>query len=237
MQETNIQTEALSEEKKVPEESEGAKENEPVVPVPEPIVEAPKGSLIEDVPFTVQAPSGQWGDPVFQNGCEEASLVMAAYWISGKPLTPALAEKEMQALARYEENWLGHSVDTSIEDMGVLLEANYGIASSVEHTDDETLARIREALSEGAIVIVPADGRKLRNPHFTQPGPPRHMLVVIGYDAETKEFITHDPGTKRGERHRYREQVLFEAIRDYPTGDHLPFPEEEHKTMVIIGKS
>jgi hypothetical protein len=197
--------------------------------------EVSESSLIASVPFTAQAPSGQWGDPVFQNGCEEASITMAAYWIMGKPLTPAFAEQEMRAMARIEEDWLGHSVDTSIEDTRILFEKQYGIAARAEHTDDTTLAVIREALSDGAIVIVPADGRKLKNPYFRPPGPVRHMLVVIGYDAKTKEFITNDPGTKRGERYRYREQILFEAIRDYPTGDHLPF-DKDHKTILIVKK-
>ena len=234
MQETNIQTEALSEEKKVPEKSEGAKENEPVIPVSEPIIEAPKGSLIEDVPFTVQAPFGEWDDPVFQNGCEEASLVMAAYWLFGKPLSKESAKQEIVALAGFEDAWLGHSIDTSAEDTLKLFQEYYDITAGEVRTDI-VLADIVEALASGSIVIVPADGRKLRNPYFTQPGPTRHMLVIIGYDAETKEFITNDPGTKHGEGYRYPEKTLFEAILNYPTGDHLPM-EAIRKVMIVIRK-
>lgn len=205
-------------------------------PLPPLRPQAETSSFIDGVPFTAQAPTGQWSDPIFQNGCEEASITMAAYWISGKPLTPAVAEREMRAQAAYEEEWLGHSVDTSIEDTRLLLEKQYGISARAEHTDEETLPRLREALAGGAIVIVPADGRKLGNPYFRPPGPVRHMLVVIGYDAATREFITHDPGTKRGANYRYGETVLFEAIRDYPTGEHLPF-RDDHKVILIIPKS
>jgi hypothetical protein len=48
------------------------------------------------------------------------------------------------------------------------------------------------------------------------------MVVIRGYDVDTKEFITNDVGTRQGENYRYPESVLFNAIRDYPTGDHLP---------------
>src|SRR6266567_9414371 len=41
------------------------------------------------VPFIVQAPFGNWSDPVFQNACEESSIVMAMGWLKGiKTITP-----------------------------------------------------------------------------------------------------------------------------------------------------
>ncbi|MFZ2299857.1 MAG: C39 family peptidase [Candidatus Moraniibacteriota bacterium] len=197
-------------------------------------VKIPERTLIENVPFTVQAPFGEWSDPVFQNACEEASLVMAAYWLSGKPLSKEIAKQEIIALSRFEENWLGHSIDTSAEDTLTLFRDYYNLAFGRVHTD-AGIADIQSALAAGSIVIVPADGRKLGNPHFTQPGPPRHMLVVIGYDVVAKEFITNDPGTKHGDGYRYPENVLYDAILDYPTGDHLPI-KVPRKAMIVIGK-
>ena len=41
---------------------------------------------ITGVPFTSQAPSGQWDNPVYQDGCEEAAALMAVYWAEGKIL-------------------------------------------------------------------------------------------------------------------------------------------------------
>ncbi len=235
-QEADIRTEALLEEKKPPEAEQQPESSQPVKPADSEAVTAAvsENIFIDDAPFTVQAPFGEWVDPLFQNACEEASLVMAAYWISGKPLTKEIAKREIVALSAFEKKWLGHSVDTSAEDTLKLFKDYYGIVSGEVHADIGT-PDIRAALASGAIVIVPADGRKLRNPHFTQPGPTRHMLVIIGYDAITKEFIANDPGTKHGAGYRYPEKTLFEAILDYPTGDHLPI-KIPRTAMIVIGK-
>lgn len=232
-QEADIRTEALPEEKKTI-EPEGRPVDIAVVETEITQDKAPESSLIAGVPFTVQAPFGEWADPVFQNGCEEASLVMAAYWLSGKPLTKEIAKREIAALAGFEDAWLGHSIDTSAEDTLKLFQEYYDITvGAVEN--DITLMDIRDTLASGALVIIPADGRKLQNPHFKQPGPTRHMLVITGYDAETKEFITNDPGTKHGKGYRYPEKILFDAILDYPTGDHLPLRSMK-KVMITVQK-
>lgn len=193
-----------------------------------------KSSLIPGVPFTVQAPFGEWSNPVLQNGCEEASLVMIRYWLSGKPLTQEIAKQEILALARFEDTWLGHSVDTSATDTLKLFQDYYGVTAGEVRMDIES-ADIRTAMADGAVVIVPADGRKLHNPHFRQPGPERHMLVIIGYDVSAKQFITNDPGTKYGDGYRYAERILFDAIEDYPTGRHLPI-QIHRKAMIVMKK-
>lgn len=228
-QEQDIRTENL------PEEHRAAEPEPEQEPEPETVrAEVPESSLIAGVPFTVQAPFGEWDDPVFQNGCEEASLVMAEHWLSGKTLTKEIAKREIAALASFEEKRFGHSIDTSAEDTLKLFRDYYDIASGEVHTDIG-IADIGEALAAGSIVIVPADGRRLQNPHFTQPGPTTHMLVIFGYDAETREFIVNDPGTRHGAGYRYDEDILYGAILDYPTGDHLPI-RSVRKSMIVIGK-
>jgi hypothetical protein len=90
-------------------------------------------------------------------------------------------------------------------------------------------------LRAGNIVLVPANGQKLNNPHYKTPGPERHMLVVRGYNPATDEFITNDPGTKMGEGYRYPSEVLLDAAIDYPTGNHEPIVEAK-KAMIIVSK-
>ncbi|MDO8565612.1 MAG: C39 family peptidase [Candidatus Moranbacteria bacterium] len=191
-------------------------------------------SLIENVPFTVQAPFGEWDVVTFQDGCEEAALVMVAHWLSGKPLTREIAKKEIMDLAGFEDKKYGQSIDTSAEDTQKLLMEYYGVTTSELRTDI-LMTDIQETLAIGAIVIVPADGRKLMNPNYKQPGPTTHMLVVIGYDAGKKEFIANDSGTRKGQGYRYKEDILYEAIRNYPTGDHLPI-RGIHKDMIVVSK-
>lgn len=194
----------------------------------------PQSSFIENVPFTAQAPFGEWSISTFQNGCEEASVVMAAYWALEKPLTKEIAKKEIIALAEFEDKKHGQSIDTSAKDTEKLFKEYYSIITTEVRTDI-AMVDIQETLATGAVVIVPADGRKLKNPNFKQPGPTTHMVVVIGYDAQMREFITNDSGTRNGKGYRYEEEVFYGAIRDYPTGNHLPIV-GIHKDMIVVKK-
>ena len=205
-----------------------------VLPEPVPAVKVSQSSLLENVPFTSQAPFGEWNDSTFQNGCEEAALVMAEYWLTGKVLTKDSAKKEIILLEKFEEKKFGQSIDASTKDTEQLFRDYYGVTTSEVRTDITPLD-IQETLASGALVIVPADGRKLFNPNFKQPGPTTHMVVIIGYDKEKKEFITNDSGTRNGKNYRYKENILFSAIRDYPTGDHLPIKEIK-KVMIVVKK-
>lgn len=194
----------------------------------------PPAFLIPAVPFTVQAPLGQWQDPIYQDACEEASLAMARAWVQGKKLTKEGSTEEIKKLTLFERKKFGQAVDTSIEDTAWLLENYHGIRTgSVER--GITIDDIKRALASEKIVIVPTDGRKLKNPNFKQPGPTRHMLVITGYESEKKIFIVNDPGTRKGEGYQYGEAVLYDAIIDYETGNHVPLTSTD-KVMLVIGK-
>jgi hypothetical protein len=227
--ESGVSSASILEEKNAIEQADKV-----VIDMPVEKVAIPRSSLIESVPFTSQAPFAEWNDPIFQNGCEEAALVMAQYWLTGETLLKEIAKKEIIALSKYEKKEIGQSVDTSAKDTEKLLRDYYGVTTSSVHTGI-TLFDIQETLASGALVIVPADGRKLKNPNYTLPGPMTHMLVIIGYDAVKKEFITNDSGTRNGKNYRYSENVLFEAIRDYPTGEHLPI-KGISKEMIVVKK-
>lgn len=189
-------------------------------------------SVFFDVPFIPQAPIGNWEDPVYQNACEEASIVMAMRWVEGKSLTTEEAMTEIQALSDYAWENYGHFHDLSAADTARLMRDYYDyFGVTVER--DIVAADIRRALAQGKLVIVPVNGRKLPNPFYTSPGPLEHMLVIKGYDLATEEFITNDPGTKRGQDFRYKSDVLEAALRDYPTGFHLPITAAS-KAMIVV---
>jgi len=84
-----------------------------------------------------------------------------------------------------------------------------------------SIEEMKRVLANDGVLILPMDGQVLENPYYTEPGPERHMLVVVGYDDATEEFITNDPGTRRGAEFRYSYENIFIAMRDYPTGDVL----------------
>lgn len=188
------------------------------------------------VPFTSQAPFAQWSDSRQQDGCEEAGAVMAMAWVKDqKTLSKAEAKKAIINISDFELKKYGEYRDVSLEDLRKWVFIDYFKydAKKVRVVEKITLADIKKELAKGNLVLAPADGRALKNPYFTAPGPERHVLLIKGYDQKKKQFITNDAGTRRGENYRYSETVLFKAIRAYPTGYHLPIKKVEKKMLVV----
>lgn len=190
-------------------------------------------SYIQELSFAAQAPFGEWSDPVQQDGCEEASSLTAVYWAMGKKFTKSEALQVIKDLSAYQINTYGQARDTSAHDTWQRLIVGYFSHSKSEVKDITRVEEIIYWLAEGKLVIVPADGQTLNNPFFTPPGPDRHMIVIRGYDSQKKEFITNDVGTRQGENFRYSSTLLFSALRDYPTGDHLPIEKTSRKAILI----
>src|SRR3989344_983109 len=66
------------------------------------------------VPFSSQAPLGNWGQP-WQDACEEASVMMAVAWARGFDLTPDLAAAEILNEVDFENRAFGYHNDTDVE--------------------------------------------------------------------------------------------------------------------------
>lgn len=187
------------------------------------------------VPFTSQAPFGGWEDERQQDGCEEASALMAVYWARGDSLNKLTAWNKITDISDFEQRSYGEYRDISLNDVVDHVFKDYFNYEKVAVKNNTTINDIIAELNKGNLVLAPMDGQKLNNPYFTAPGPERHMLVIRGYDPFLKEFITNDPGTKRGEAYRYDEDVLFNAIRPYPTGYHETISKME-KNIIIVSK-
>jgi len=187
-----------------------------------------------DVPFTAQAPFGDWSDIRQQNGCEEASVLMAISYMRGQNFTKQEALDEILKMDAYAEANYGFHLDISAKDT-VQLAKDYFNYTNVEYKTNITVQDIKMELYRGNLVIVPADGRILNNPYFSGEGPEYHMLVIVGYDPFSDEFITNDPGTRNGKGFRYSSTNLYSAIADYPSGYHIP-RSDISKTMIIIEK-
>lgn len=190
--------------------------------------------VLLDVPFTVQAPFGGWADERQDYGCEEASILMAMHWVRDEPLSAVQAEQEIIAISEFEKEQYGDFHDTSAEDTLKAMKAYFKYENAFVKYDIG-IADIKAELARGNAVIVPLDGRKVGNPYYTQPGPPKHKLVIRGYDDAAQEFITNDPGTKRGEGYRYNYDVLENALVDYPTGINKPII-EMRTAMIVVQK-
>jgi hypothetical protein len=145
----------------------------------------------------------------------------------------AQEKKHIETISRVAERLFGRGTyDTSVQDTALLahevfpqmrITPEYGVSQE----------KLVEYIQRGDIVIAPMDGRVLRNPHYTAPGPEYHMLVILGYEAQSQTFITHDPGTRYGAGYRYPVSRLYTALRDYPTGDHEKVTTIQKNILVV----
>lgn len=191
---------------------------------------------IGEVPFTSQAPLGDWNPDQFQNGCEEASILMATLWAKGKEMpVAAKAQGEISVIGNESRKLFGHVIDTSAEDTQKMWVA-YAPNIKTFFKKNPTAKDIKEEIRKGNIVITPASGRELGNRFYTAPGPITHMLVIYGFDEATGEFITNDPGTKNGKGYRYKEAVLLAALWNYPTASKhaTPPPSGKRPTAMLV---
>jgi len=192
--------------------------------------------LLLNVPFTAQAPLGEWRDARQQDGCEEAAVAMAMAWVGGeKNISKKDWRLRILILSGFENRKYGEYRDVALRDMVAWLFNDYFNYRQAEVKAVEKAGDILGELEKGKVVLTPMDGRALKNPNFTGVGPERHMILIKGYDYQTKEFITNDPGTRNGENYRYSEKIILGAIRNYKTGHKLPFGPLK-KEMIVVSK-
>lgn len=207
------------------------------VPATKPSTAAAKpgaGSLPAEInlaiPFTSQAPHGRWVIP-FKEFCEEASILMATRYLQKKPIaSPDEAAQAMIAIQAFEQKEFGYWEDTTAQEVATTLTKHFGI-TKVQVVANPSVDDIKRAVAAGKPVIVPAAGRLLGNPFYTPPGPLYHMLVIKGYTAKN-QFITHDPGTRRGANFLYDPQVLMNAMHDWRPDGRI---EQGRKVIIIVG--
>ncbi len=198
-----------------------AKASPTPTPRPSPAPTRAPQSILLTVPFFAQAPFGEWANPTFQNACEEAAAIMAWHWAQGTTITKEQAKQEILAITDFEDKTYGPAPDRSAQDTARLFEDYYGDKNILVRTGIGA-NDIEKALLAGNLVIAPVNGQILKNPFYTAPGPEHHMVVIVGYDAKTDEFITNDIGTRHGEKFHYSATHFEDSLQDYPTGDHLP---------------
>lgn len=189
---------------------------EVVVLEPEPnteevVVENESNSVNLAVPFTSQAPSGNWEQP-YQDACEEASVLMTIYYYENKAM-PSVERVEaiLSDMVDWQEANLAGTHDITISQTAQLTEEYFDYQTKL--VPDLTANKIRDLLRQGFPVIIPANGHILNNPYYSGDGPDYHMLVIKGFVDD--KFITNDPGTKRGGDFIYTEANLMEAIADW----------------------
>jgi len=191
--------------------------------------------ILLKIPFISQAPFRNWKDIRQQDGCEEASSLMAIKWVRGQTITKDEALATITGASDYLLKKYGEFRDISVKDTVDWIIKDYFNYKKVALKKNVTKNNIISELAQNHAVIAPMNGQALHNPNFTQPGPLHHMLVIRGYDPVKHIFITNDPGTRNGELYQYNEDVLYNAIRDYHTGFQVP-DTTVAKDIIIVWK-
>lgn len=164
--------------------------------------------LPKRVPFVTQAPYGVWTDP-WASLAEEASAYMAYLWANQMELQSREVNGQALLAARdWELSNLGTYKDTDLSQTFRLLTEYYRLSTELSY--DLSLETMRAQLDQDKILIVPV--QNLENPHYGEPGPVFHMLVIYGYEGDS--FLTNDPGTIRGEAYSYDVQKILENVQD-----------------------
>lgn len=164
------------------------------------------------VPFTSQAPYGDWAEP-WQNACEEATIAMVdAYYTNDNFSSRAHARDEIMHIFDLKEEMFGASLDETVAVMTDLINTHFSWHATI--VNNPSIAQIKAEIDAGRPVILPASGVELSNPHFRS-DPNYHTVVITGYDDARREFITHEPGTQFGLDFRYPYDRIVAAMHDF----------------------
>lgn len=197
----------------------------PLVPLPSSLVTLP-------VPFVSQAPFRVWDLP-YKEFCEEASVFTLHLWKQGKRTPPAdELDRSLKDIQAWETANLRTWEDTTAEETARILREKFGYVQTWV-VRGVTIDVMKAELAKGRPVVVPAAGRELSSPYYRPPGPLYHMLVVIGYDDRTKEFITNDVGTNtKGAGFRFTYDDLYGAMGDWEPARGAP--DTTQKVMIVL---
>ncbi|MEI7740886.1 MAG: C39 family peptidase [bacterium] len=170
-----------------------------------------------DVPFIKQAPLGVW-DATHEETCEEASVLTVHAYNQKLILTDSEVEVELLRLVEVQKKLFGFFEDTDVSKTIKFAKTAYEIKSS-RVLENPTLEQIKYEIYAGRPVLMPADGKMLKNPNFRGGGPKYHLIVLRGWDKNG--FFTNDPGTRKGENYYYVNKIIQESMHDWSEADQL----------------
>ena len=189
-------------------------DNTSATPSDQPPVNLP-AAVILPVPFTPQAPLGNWA--ARQHTCEEASLVMVDRYLHGDHSGALIDGHTADAAINQVTAWKPAQDLTPLQ-VGEVAQKYMGWAYKVLPS---TRLNMKQQLSLGRPLIVGVRTHGLGNSnypgyssHFEQAGwSVSHYLVVAGYD-QNDTYILNDPGLTRGHGYHISYDQLMHAIDD-----------------------
>jgi hypothetical protein len=168
------------------------------------------------VPYTVQAPTGNW-DAAHEEYCEAAAVLMVGRYFRGDKypgdrIPPADADSAMSQIVAYERKTWPGVLDLSLDKVGQTGTEFYQLQPTIAPA---TLDNVKKALAEGRPVIIPVmthgapGGNKIAP--FYSAGNVYHVIVLTGYDAQ--KVYSNDAGISQGQNYGYSWDVLTAAMQ------------------------
>jgi hypothetical protein len=173
-------------------------------------------AVILPVPFTSQAPLGNWS--VRQHTCEEASLVMVDRYLKGDHSGGLIDPKTADGAINQVTAWKP-AEDLTSQQVGEVAKKNWGYNYKMLPADR---LNMKQQLALGRPLVMGVRTHGLGNPnypgyrnHFEDPSwSVAHFIVVIGYN-QSDQYILNDPGLTRGASYPIYYDQLMHAIDDH----------------------
>ena len=161
-----------------------------------------------NVPYTSQAPAGNWSEP-WGNACEETSIYMVSSFYANDPIKRDAAIKNIKNILAVKNKDFKVSKDESLQEISDLIKA-LGFPWTTKIVENPTEEQLKQELSANRPIIVPVYAPTLT----TNDGQDYHVMVLIGYDDATKTFIVNDPGVANGQSRHFPYDKFMQAIHD-----------------------
>lgn len=182
------------------------------------------------IPFISQAPTLNW-DKFHEDYCEEAALLMAAAFYQKQNLNVAEQEAALAKMRDWEIKNFGFYESTNVAEVVRVAQEYLRLKARV--LERPTWEQIRAEVFAQKIVLLPTNGKLLKNPYFKNGGPLYHMLVVRGFNA-AGDVITNDPGTRHGANFVYKKDVLMNALHDWQGSAAISTPASGASRAIVI---
>jgi hypothetical protein len=105
-------------------------------------------------PYYSQAPDGNWKLP-WSMLCSEANLVLAAYAVTGKPLSKEQFKKDMLAMIPVQEKAFGTYFSIPMRDLKSVYDTMYPDAGRSRILENPSIEDMKQQLAKGNLIIAP----------------------------------------------------------------------------------
>jgi hypothetical protein len=175
----------------------------------------PVSAFIKTVPYTVQAPTGNW-DAAHEEYCEAAAVLMVGAYMGGdrRSRIPASeADQRMGQIVAFERaTWPGVK-DLSLDKVALDGQHFYSLTATIMPA---TFENLEAEIAAGRPVIIPVmthgapGGRKIA-PNYGSVNV-YHVIVLVGYDSTKRSVTANDAGISQGQNYQYAFSTLESAM-------------------------